>query len=64
MLLVRGTLRPIAFAISPVLVFTLGEQGDDGKRHRVTEKTTESRLPIGYLFHGSDAYHVFGIAKT
>jgi hypothetical protein len=45
-------------------VFTVGEQGDDGKRRRVTEQTTEPGLAIGYLFHGSDAYHVFAIAKT
>jgi len=34
------------------------------KGHWVAEQTTQPRLPIGYLFHGSDAYHVFAIAKT
>ena len=35
-----------------------------GKRHGIAENPAQPRLPVAHLFHGSDAYHVFAIAKT
>src|SRR4030095_6757416 len=45
-------------------LFTIRQQGDHGEGNGVAEKTAQPRLPIAHFFHGSDAYHVFAIAKT
>ena len=44
--------------------FVFREQGNDSEGNRVAEKTAQPRLSIAHLFHGSDPYHVFAIAKT
>jgi hypothetical protein len=64
-LLVRGTLRPIVLAISPMLFsFIIRQQGNHGEGNGVSEKAAQPWLPIAYFFHGRNAYHVFAIAKT
>ncbi len=45
-------------------LFTFRQQGDHRKGNGVAKETAQPRLPVAHLFHGSDAYHVFAIAKT
>jgi hypothetical protein len=45
-------------------LFSIHQQGNHGKGDRIAEEPAQPRLPVGQFFHGSDAYHVFAIAKT
>jgi hypothetical protein len=45
-------------------VFVFRQQRDHGEGNGIAEQTTQPRLSITHLFHGSDTYHVFAIAKT
>jgi hypothetical protein len=44
--------------------FTFRQQGDHGEGNGIAKETAQPRLPVAHFFHGSDAYHVFAIAKT
>jgi hypothetical protein len=49
---------------TPETFGTIGTALSHAEGHWVAEQGTQPRLSIGYLFHRSDAYHVFAIAKT